>query len=448
MKRSIWHMGTSLPEFESLHGEKKTDVLIVGGGMAGILCAYFLKRHGVPHILLEKGRICMGTTQNTTAKITYQHGLIYNRLLQNEGRDVAGGYLEANRIAFKEYRHMCEGIECDYETRDNYVYSKKDREKLEREISALDKIGYKAELCEEVDIPVENVGAVKFSSQAQFNPLKFISAISEGLNIYERSHVIEIQGNKAITDSGTVTADKIIIATHFPIINKSGFYFLKMYQHRSYVLALSSAGNVDGMYVDEDKRGMSFRSYKDYLLLGGGGHRTGEAGGGYDELCRFAEQHYPDSTELTFYAAQDCITLDGMPYIGEYSKRMNNMYVATGFNKWGMTGSMLSAMLLTEKILGLGVNTELSDYAEIFSPSRSILKPQLITNIKTTAKNLLNFKKRRCTHLGCALKWNSKERTWDCSCHGSRFDEDGEVLDGPANRNMKNHTTGLEQTEK
>ncbi len=239
-------------------------------------------------------------------------------------------------------------------------------------------------------------------------------------------------GITAITDGGRIKADKVIVATHFPFINKHGSYYLKLYQHRAYVLALQNAQEVDGMYVDECRSGLSFRNYGDLLLLGGGAHRTGKDGGNWDELRRFADKHYPDSKIKYLWATQDCMSLDDIPYIGRYSKNTPDMYVASGFNKWGMTGTMLAAMLLSDMVCGRN-----SDYAAAFSPSRSILKPQLFVNGFEATKNLLTPSKKRCPHLGCALKWNNAEHSWDCACHGSRFDEGGRVIDNPANGDMK-----------
>ena len=168
------------------------------------------------------------------------------------------------------------------------------------------------------------------------------------------------------------------------------------------------------------------------LLIGGGGHRTGKPGKNWSEIRNFAKTYYPSSKEEYAWAAQDCITLDDIPYIGNYSAKTPNLYVATGFNKWGMTGAMSAAMLLTDKILGknkLAFN--------VFSPSRSILKPRLISNAFEAAANLITPSSKRCPHLGCALKWNPAEHSWDCPCHGSRFTKDGKVLDNPANGDMK-----------
>ncbi len=429
--RSLWKATASLPEFPELVGDVRTDVLIIGGGIAGILTAYLLHEKGVRYVLVEKGRICSGTTGNTTAKITFQHGLIYDKILKSDGTEAARKYLAANRAAFDKYAELCGKTDCDYEIKDNYVYSTDDRRKLEKEVEALEKIGYIADLCENVPLPVKTVGAVKFPDQAQFNPLKFLSSVAEGLNIYENTFVREMRGNTAVTDKGKIHADTVIAATHFPFINKHGSYFLKLYQHRSYVIALENAQDVNGMYVDECDTGLSFRNYEGLLLLGGGGHRTGKKGGNWAELRAFAAKKYPNSREKHFWATQDCMSLDGIPYIGRYSAKTHGFYVASGFNKWGMTGSMTAAMLLSDMILG-----KRNGFASVFDPSRSIVKPQLFINGAEAVCNLLTPSKKRCPHLGCALKWNEAERSWDCPCHGSRFTEHGRVLDNPANGDL------------
>ena len=429
---SVWKDDSKLPEFEKLRGDLKTDVLIIGGGMAGILCAYMLEKAGVDYALVEAETICSGITGNTTAKITSQHGLIYDKLVREFSIEEARMYLSANEAALEKYRELCADIDCGFEIKDSYVYSLSDRNKLEKEMTALGKIGYPAELVENLTLPVRTVGSVKFNAQAQFDPLRFVSAIAKGLSIYEHTKVLELIGTKARTADGEINAEKVVVTTHFPFINKYGSYFLKMYQHRSYVIALENAQDVGGMYVDEDKKGMSFRNYGGLLLLGGGGHRTGKQGGGWVELESFAARNYPQAVEKYLWAAQDCMTLDGMPYIGYYSKNTPELLVAAGFNKWGMTSAMMSASILTDMLLG-----RKNEYARLFSPSRSILRPQLAANGLEAVVNLLTPSKKRCPHLGCALKWNSQERTWDCPCHGSRFTEDGKLIDNPATGDLK-----------
>lgn len=429
---SVWSKEVKLPGFDRLKGDIKTEVLIIGGGMAGILCAYLLEQAGVHTVVAEADRICSGVTKNTTAKITVQHGLIYHQLVNRFGVHKAGLYLRANEAALGEYRRLCRSIDCDFEEKDSYVYSLNDRQKIEKELQALRRIGFHAEFRENLPLPFSVAGAVRFSGQAQFNPLKFAAAITKGLQIYERTQVRSLIGNNAVTDHGRISAGQIIVATHFPFINTHGSYFLKMYQHRSYVIALENARQVDGMYVDEASKGMSFRNYGDLLLVGGGAHRTGKAGGGYRELENFAKRCYPDAVEKYRWAAQDCMTLDQVPYIGKYSALSGKVYTATGFNKWGMTSSMAAATILRDLVLG-----RKSPYTGVFSPSRSVLRPQLAVNALESSANLIGFSTKRCPHMGCALKWNTQEHSWDCPCHGSRFTEKGRLIDNPATRDLK-----------
>ncbi len=421
-----------MPQFSRLEGDCKTDVLIIGGGIAGILCAYRLWQMGVPYILVEKECLCCGTTQNTTAKISVAHGLIYNKLLQKHGKEYAQMYLNANKSAFDIYRNLCSDIECDWQFKDSFVYSTTNRQKLEDEVSALEKLGEKVSFCETLSIPVDTVGAVRYPNQAQFHPIKFLSQISRNLNIYENTFVREMIGTTAVTNCGKIHAKKVIAATHFPFINKHGAYFLKLYQHRSYILALENACTVDGIYVDESKKGMTFRNHNDLLIIGGGAHRTGKQGGNWNELREFARKNYPNAKEKYHWAAQDCMSLDDIAYIGHYSKNTPDFYVTSGFNKWGITGAMVGAMIICDDICGIK-----NDFAPLFNPSRSILKPQLLLNGFEATKNLLTPSTKRCPHLGCALKWNSAEHSWDCACHGSRFDKNGRVLDNPANDDLR-----------
>lgn len=427
-----WRKNAAIKSFEPLKEEIRTDVLVIGGGMTGLLCAYMLRQAGIDCVLAEAKRIGSGITANTTAKITSQHGLIYDRLLRSFGAEKAGLYLQANETALRKYRELCSGIDCGFEEKDAFVYSLDSREKLEKEITALDRLGFPAKFAERLPLPFLTAGAVEFPKQAQFNPLRFMSAITEGLRIYEHTAVQELIERTAVTKDGKIFADNIIIATHFPFINKHGSYFLKMYQQRAYVIAVEGGADLRGMYVDGAEGGMSFRNAGELLLIGGGGRRTGKKSRGWQELQDFAEQYYPEAEEKYRWAAQDCMTLDGVPYIGKYSERTRELYTATGFNKWGMTGSMVAAMMLADLVQG-----KENPYAALFSPSRSMLRPQLAINAFEAAISLLTPSVRRCPHMGCALKWNASEHTWDCPCHGSRFGMDGRLLENPSMGGLK-----------
>ncbi len=424
---AIWREGAKLPVFEALRESAVTDVLIIGGGITGILCSYMLKCKGIDHILLEANRICSGITQNTTAKITLQHGLCYDKMISRFGEDTARLYVRAQSVAGEKYRELCETISCDYERRDSCVYSLREKGKLLREVQALERLGVPTEYCAESDLPFPVAGGVFVRDQGQFHPLKFSYALAEKLPIYDNTKVRALLPHKAVTQYGEIRCKKIIIATHFPVLNKHGSYFIKLYQHRSYVLALKGAPLVDGMYVDEKDKGLSFRNYGELLLLGGGGHRTGKQGGAWSELETFAHKYYPNAEIVGKWATQDCMTLDGIPYIGQYSKNTPDLYVATGYNKWGMTNAMVGAMILSDLVQG-----KENPYAPVFSPSRSILRSQLALNGAESLLGLLTPTTPRCPHMGCALKYNKEEHTWDCPCHGSRFTEEGQLIDNPA----------------
>jgi len=427
MNKSVWQDGVSFQKFGKLEEDKKTDVLIIGGGICGILCAYFLHQKGIDYILAEGSSICSGVTKNTTAKITSQHGIIYDKLINSIGRDGAEKYLFANQDAVLEYEKLCQHIDCDFEKKKAYTYTLNDPEKIEKEVAAVNSLGFSASFEETKELPFKTKGAICFDNQAQFNPLKFVKEISKNLNIYEHSFIDEIGPCYAKSHSKKITFQKAIICTHFPFINKHGNYFLKLYQHRSYVSAYENADTLDGMYVDEDLKGLSFRQYGGLLLLGGGSHRTGMSGGSWQELDRVAKKYYPDANLRYQWSTQDCMSLDHIPYIGGYSKGTPDLLVATGFNKWGITSSMVSAKILSKMVLD-----KTPDYADIFNPDRSILKPQILVNGFVSTIHLLKPTAPRCPHLGCALSWNKHEHSWDCPCHGSRFDENGKLIDNPA----------------
>ena len=431
---SIWQ-DVKMPHFPQLQGDIHTDVLIIGGGMAGLLCGHMLRQAGVNCVIAEARTIAGGITKNTTAKITSQHGLIFRDMISRFGTEKTGLYLQANEAAVAAYRELCSGLDCDFTDQANFIYSQDDPRKIDEELSSLQALRFPAAYARDIPLPFPTVGAVKFPHQAQFHPLKFLSAIVPELTIFENTPVRELKKTQAVTDHGTIHADSIIVATHFPFLNKHGSYFLKLYQQRSYAISLEGAPELSGMYLDAQENGLSFRSHTDSLILGGGGHRTGKSGGNWQVLEQFAQNHYPEAKITHRWATQDCMSLDGIPYIGRYSARTPNLYVATGFNKWGMTTSMVAAQMLTDMITGKG-----SPYTSVFSPSRSMLHPQLAINALEATKNLLSFSPKRCPHMGCALKWNPQEHSWDCPCHGSRFTAGGRLIDNPATGDLKEKT--------
>ena len=417
-----------------------TDVLIVGGGLCGILTAHRLREAGMHCIIVDGKRIGGGVTQNTTAKITAQHGLIYADLIQRFGLSKAKQYYDANTAAIQQYRVLAERFPCDFEEKTAHVYSTDNRQKLEREAEAYQRLGLPAHIEEAPPLPFSTVGTLAMKGQAQFHPLKLLYALSDNLEIFENTFVQTIKGNIAYTRAGKIQARQIILATHYPLVTIPGLYFLKLYQHRSYVLALKGAPLIDGMYLDERETGLSFRTYGDLLFVGGGDHKTGKQGGNYAELEAFTKKAYPQATEHYRWATQDCMSLDQVPYIGRHRAGKDNLYVATGFNKWGMTGSMVAAELLTDLILHGPVEATSPGrppWASLFNPRRSILSKQLFVNLGAATVGLLSPGGPRCTHMGCKLHKNIVEGTWDCACYGSRFEQGGRILNNPAKRRLR-----------
>jgi Rieske Fe-S protein len=297
------------------------------------------------------------------------------------------------------------------------------------------------------------------------------------MTVYESTPVLEVQNGTVYTKNGTVSAENVVIATHYPFINVPGYYFMRLSQERSYVIALENAMLPNGEYLGVDKdHGLSIRSHNAILLLGGGGHRTGakDCGRKYELLRSAAARFWPGSKEVAHWSAQDCMTLDGVPYIGRFSSKTPDMYVATGFEKWGMTSAMVSAMIISDMICG-----KTNDFSEIFSPARFNLTASLKNIADNTIKSVSGLSaqvysvpqseadrlspgrastaeidgervglykdkdgtlfavKTRCPHLGCKLEWNENELSWDCPCHGSRFSYTGELLDNPAQTDIR-----------
>jgi len=429
---TIWQAGVKLPSYGRLRKNLHTDTLIIGGGMAGLLCAHRLRELGVDCVLLEAETVCGGVTAGTTAKLTAQHGLLYHTLPPAFGWEGAKTYLQANLAALERFKALCGGLDCDFEEADNYVYTLDDPAAPKEEAQVLRRLGVEAQFTRQLPLPFPVAGAVRFPKQGQFHPLKLAAGLLPGLNIYEHSPVRALSPHRAVTDNGSiVTARHIIVCTHFPFLNRHGSYFMKLYQHRTHMVALKGAPRLKGMYVDDAQVGLSFRSQGPYLILGGGDHKTGQAGGGWAALEAFARRHWPEAQVVFRWAAQDCMSLDGVPYIGQYSRHTPGLYVATGFNKWGMTSSMAAALLLGDLVTGRE-----NPWAGLFSPSRSMLRPQLLSNMGSAVKSLLTPTVPRCPHMGCALKWDPEEGAWTCPCHGSRFDREGRLLEGPATRGM------------
>lgn len=496
MMNSYWKESVNETNYPSLEKNIETEVCVIGAGIAGILTAYELAEQGKKIVLIDRDRCAMGVTANTTGKITSQHGLFYKYLVDTFGIEEAKSYLDANEEAIKHCKQIIDknNIDCDFEFQDAYVYTNDEKEvsKIKEEVECVNKLGKDAEYCKETSLPFEVLAAIKFKNQAQFNVKKYLSGLlkvleNKGVSIYENSKVIDVQRKgelyNVVTENGTIETKYVVLTTHYPIINFPGYHFLKMYQDRSYVIAIETNSDLfEGMYISSDSPGLSFRTIKDgdkrLLAVGGSGHKTGdnsvEMDENYEQLEKYINKIYPDAKVKYKWSTQDCVSLDKVPYIGEFSKLMPNVFVATGFKKWGMTTSHVAAKIITDKILDRD-----NKYEKIFSSLRfnplknykefgNILKQTtyslVINKIKLPKESYEELEpgtggvveydgdklgiykdengklyaiKPYCSHLGCELSWNNLEKTWDCPCHGSRFTFEGKAINEPAVKDIE-----------
>ena len=361
-------------------------------------------------------------------RLSTLHDPLCQDLAARFGQEVARLYVLANWEALEKYRTLAQRYACSWEERPHYRYAmtQAQAERLKVEAELLGSLGFAAAYHKETPLPFPVAGALYLPGMAQFHPLQFLYGLASGLNIRENTPVLGISNGAAFTERGRILARKIIVATHFPLGRFRGLYFMKLYQRRSYVIALEGGPDVEGTYAGMGASGISLRNAGNLLFLSGGRHRTGGKGS-WETGRSFAARHFPELPEGYAWANQDCMTLDGLPYVGLFSPHTPDLYVATGFGAWGMTNSMAAATLLADLVQG-----KKSPYASVYTPSRSMLRPQLLSNLGHTVSNFLRLTPKRCSHMGCALKWNPAEHSWDCPCHGSRFTADGSVLDGPA----------------
>ena len=469
--RSLWEKTVSLPAREALHGDIHTQVAILGAGMTGCLLGYRLKELGVDCVLLEAGTVGSGQTGHTTAKVTAQHGML-TKLVQKVGMERARLYVAANQLAGKEYAALAARLDRDvgYRQCPSYLYAQPGGTMLRQEANLEADLGLPAVFTTDTDLPFPIQGAVRLDSQAVFHPLAFLQAITGGLPIYEHTQAVRVRGHRIWTPHGTVTAKQIVFACHYPFRNVPGFYFLKLHQARDYVLGLENAAPLSGSYYGVDQGDLSLRPAEGLVLAGGCGHRSGHNAEGrrYEILAHRAAVYFPRSRVVVRWSAQDCMTPDGLPYVGPYSVFRPDWYVATGFNQWGMTNAMAAAMILSDLLCG-----KENGFAAAFSPRRfdAASVHGVLAQTVVAAKNLgrqwflrprekaerlipghggvvqqggrkvgackdqdgtVQTIRTRCPHMGCQLEWNPDEQTWDCPCHGSRFRPDGTRINGPA----------------
>lgn len=522
-------------KYNKLEKNIETDICIIGGGITGISTAYYLTKENLKVTVLDMGKIGFQTTGNSTAKITSQHGLFYKYLKDSKGEDFARLYYDANEDAIKNIKKIVEkeNIECDLECQSAYVLAanREEVQKVKDEVEVVRGFGGHAEYLEREDIDknlliLNPLAAIRFKNQAQFNSYKYTIELAKvcknlGANIYENTKVVDVRDEKdyyylETEDGYKIKAKYLVITTKYPIINIPGFYFMKMYQSTSYGISIPVKEKLfDGMYITSTNPKVSLRMAKvdnniikdvvdgnienyakqdkenrkrvkekqnskidnEYVLIVvGADHKTGEKtdlSNSYKKLENIAKQIYPQGKVENYWNTEDCITLDKIPYIGKYSNMWENAYVATGFNKWGITTSNIAANIITDMIIG-----RKNRYEDIFISTRvePVKNRQEVGNMLKETVSSLVLKKfelpeseqaslkneegkiieiegekvgaykdkegriytivPKCAHLGCELSWNNLDKTWDCPCHGSRYDYTGKMLYGPTVKDL------------
>ncbi len=485
---SLWMETTSDPGFPRLESDRETEVAVIGGGITGVLCALALADEGAEVCLIEARTLGGGVTGHTTAKLSSLHRLIYADLVESAGQAVARAHGAANEAGIEAIERLATELEidCDLRLRDHVTYALDDeqRSQVADEARVARTLGLPASFQRSVpELPLPVTGAVRFTRQAEFHPRKFVLGVARalrerGVAIHERSPAMSLSRSSPFrieTPRATLGARQVVVATHHPFPDR-GLFFARMHPERSYSIAVSVRSPVpEGMYISAGEPTRSLRAHpvdgEELLIVGGEGHKVGHGGDTrkrYAALERWAREHFEVASVPYRWSSQDNMPADGLPFIGRLWPLSDDLYVATGFRKWGLAQAPAAAELLRDLIAGresplhdaydpnrLGLRgagdlaKENADVALRFFGDRLVQRGRasrapapgegkIVSRrgrqvaVARDDDGTLHAVSARCTHLGCILAWNAGERSWDCPCHGSRFSVTGDVLQGPA----------------
>ncbi|OZT77790.1 FAD-dependent oxidoreductase [Salinicoccus roseus] len=495
---SFWTDTVDLPSYPTLENDTSTEVLVVGAGITGLMNAYKLAMQGRQVMVLEANKVLTGTTANTTARLMAQQGPLYSQISKQQDKETARLYYESQMAAIDEIESISRkhNIDCDFRRVDGVMYAENESsvKELEKEAKVYEDLDIDGSLLkEQFDLPFETVAQLVMRNQGEFHPLKFLKGILEvleekGVEIYEHVMGKGVEGNTLKTSEGiSIDFEHLVVATHFPFLDYQGFYFNSFKINRSYglVVTTSTPPSEDLSLNGFDGPGLTTRNIVNpdkelpTVLFGGLGHMSydeQDMTGQLEKLRLYADQKTTNHERLYAFRAQDQMTVDSLPYIGYFDQKHDNRFVASGFNKYGMTNGVLSSMIISDLIAG-----NENRYHDMVSPHRkkgtfAQLKQFATTPLESLgveAKNMLKnypdineanlsagegavvqdgiMKKglyrdedsneylvvdNRCTHMGCSLSWNQEDRTWDCPCHGSRFNFKGNVIEGPATEDL------------
>lgn len=503
LNKSYWISSSKGKDYNKLDKDIETECLIVGGGITGVTAAYLLAKEGIEVVLVDADKLSMGSSGRNTGKVTVQHDDFYWQIEKKYGTESAKLYYEANKegLNFIEEAISKNNIDCNFEKVPAYIFTEEESyiNDIQREYDTCKKIGIDCDYHNSLPLPLNIKAALSFNNQGQFNPKQYIDGLAEsalklGAKIYENTPIVDLSTLDAYEcktrDSKIIKAKKIIIASHAPWYDGLNLYFAKEVAERSYLLAADlREGLPKGMFINLENPSRTFRTYegegKKLLIIGGGDHKVGQGKKEeeiYDRLREYAKETFNVEKFRYKWSAQDYMSFDKLPFIGHISSKQENIYVATGYSKWGITNGTSAAIIIKDLI-----TKGSSKYSDIFNPSRkgSYFTKDFIKENVNVAINMvggklnlgsdympkekgegkiINIEGERygayrnfdgelyivditCTHLGCELKFNGAEKTWDCPCHGSRFDYEGNVLDGPALHPLKPYGKGRNKVD-
>ncbi|MFA6860111.1 MAG: FAD-dependent oxidoreductase [Clostridia bacterium] len=474
---SIWE-NVKVEGGKPLKQNIERDIVVIGGGIAGILTAFQLSEKGEKVTLVEaKPNLCEGVTKNTTAHITAHQGPIYSNLKAKHSLDYAKKYFQSQLDAIDEYEKLINNynIDCDFKRVDAYLFSRGETKDLQNEFKTLLSIDAKPEYVIP-KINLEMTKAILIKNQAIFHPLKFLNSLPKKFEIYTSTCIIDVDLNKKLlfTEKFVIKANKIIFATNYPIVNVRGSYFIKLYKSSSYAISTNEIVDIGGIFNEDIGEGITLRNYGRQIIIGGLDHRTGrmKTCEAFETLEKTASQCYKNAEIENRWDANDTMTSDEVPLIGQFDLKHKDIYIITGFNKWGMANAMIGSLLIVDLVQSLQ-----SKYADIFCPQRHkfklgfffanmgvvikdlLFKPLSIPfnsykNLKPDTGDIVSYHGRKravykdkngklfvckpyCKHLGCQLQFNSNTKTWDCPCHGSRYDLNGKIICSPTVKNLE-----------
>ena len=492
---SWWVASTDATHYPALPAEGiDADVAVLGGGIAGLTTAYALAREGRSVVVVEAGRIAEGVSGYTTAKVSVGHNLVYADLADRFDAQTAESYAHSQNEALVWLCETVEreGIDCDLERCPGLVYTESadERESIEQEVDAARAAGLPVELTTSSPLPYDIVAGVQYADQAQFHPRRYLLALAErivalGGQVFESTRALDVDSGEqpciVRTEHGEVRAREVVVATHYPFLDR-GLLFARLAPYRDVVVAFDIAADDDpGVIAISDGseeggthsvRTAPYRNGRRLLIVTGGQYKTGQSDAveeQYDELAAWAKDRFGVGDPVHRWSTQDTSSVDRMPYIGKLPLSGDHVWVATGFSAWGMTGGTMAGLLLTDLLQGRD-----NPWSKVYDPSRKDVRAsasKFVHENVNVAKELVQGQFRvdigdvselepgqagilrgpdgrtaayrddagvvhavsaRCTHLGCTVRFNDAEKSWDCPCHGSRFGIDGAVLHGPA----------------